>query len=318
MPRTASKTFSPPDRILAFDGGGIRGVLTLVLLERLDEAVPGWRDRAGLLAGTSTGGIIALGLAAGMSPRELRELYETRAKEIFDDSWLDNVRDLGTLVGAQYSLRPLSRVLRSVFEDKRLKNLKRRVLVPAFDLDNRHRDPMRRSWAPKFFHNFPGPDSDGDRLAYRVALYTSAAPTFFPSVDGYIDGGVVANNPSMAALAQVLDTRAVPRPAPLDKISLLSLGTGRNLMRIEGDRHDWGQAQWVKPLMNIMTSGGMSMTDYQCRQLLGGRYHRLSPVFPPGLSIPMQAWRRIPELVAFAEAVDLGETAAWIRKHWIG
>ena len=66
--------------------------------------------------------------------------------------------------------------------------------------------PERR-WKPKLFHNFPGPDSDGGALAYRVAVATAAAPTYFASYDGYIDGGVFATNPSMCALAQTQDAR---------------------------------------------------------------------------------------------------------------
>lgn len=62
----------------------------------------------------------------------------------------------------------------------------------------------RRTWKPKIFHNFKGDDSDGDALIANVALYTSSAPTYLPSADGYIDGGVFANNPSVVALAQAI------------------------------------------------------------------------------------------------------------------
>ncbi|MBM4155926.1 MAG: hypothetical protein FJ221_13005, partial [Lentisphaerae bacterium] len=89
-------------RILSFDGGGIRGLLTVILLERLEREVQGWIDRADLLAGTSTGALIALGLARGMSPTEVRELYERHGREIFHDTWLDNIQDLGRLAGAGY------------------------------------------------------------------------------------------------------------------------------------------------------------------------------------------------------------------------
>ena len=70
-------------RILALDGGGIRGLLTAILLERLEKAVPGWLDRVDFLAGTSTGGILALGLAHGVSPSRLRELYEREGPRDF-------------------------------------------------------------------------------------------------------------------------------------------------------------------------------------------------------------------------------------------
>jgi len=304
-------------RILSFDGGGIRGLLTAVILERLDRERPGWLDRAHLLAGTSTGALIALGLAKGMRPAEIRELYETQGPGIFHATWLDNVQDLGRMVGAEYDNRRLKRVLKERFGDLRLGDLSRRVLIPAFDLDNESPDPARRSWAAKFFHNFPGPDSDAGRLVRDVALYTTAAPTFFPSADGYIDGGVVANNPALAALAQSQDRRVGGRVPPLREVALLSLGTGRPLMRIEGDRLDWGLGQWAKPILGILTEGGTNVVDYQCRQFLGPRYHRVSPAFAPEDLIPMDAVARMPDLVRIAGSLDLAPVLAWLDSVWL-
>ena len=166
-------------KILSLDGGGIRGLLTAIILERLNLTNPGWLDNVDLLAGTSTGGFIALGLAHGLKPTQLRDLYEKKGEKIFDDSWLDDLKDIGGLTGADYDNKNLMRELKRTFGNTRLKNLKKRVLIPAFDLDNEDKDAKKRSWAPKFFHNFPGPDSDGMALVRNVALYTSAAPTYF-------------------------------------------------------------------------------------------------------------------------------------------
>lgn len=303
-------------RILSFDGGGVRGWLAARLMDRLAESRPGWWRRADLIAGTSTGALLGLGLATGRTPRELMDLYERRAPDIFRDTWLDNLRDLGRTVGAQYDDRGLRRVLRDVFGDLRLRDLPVRVLILAFDLDNESPDPACRSWAPKFFHNFPGPDSDGERLIRDVTLYSSSAPTYFPSADGYIDGGVIANNPSMAALAQTQDRRIEgPRP-PMSSIVLLSIGTGHPLLRIEKGRHDWGLAQWSRPLLDILMEGGMGVPDYQCRQLLGERYHRLDPVLPDSAPIRMDDVRRMPELAPIAGAVALAPTLEWLDCKW--
>jgi patatin-like phospholipase/acyl hydrolase len=303
-------------RILSLDGGGIRGLLTAIILERLETAVPGWLDRADLLAGTSTGGIIALGLAHGLAPADLRRLYEKKGRNIFDDTWWDDIVDIGKLAGADYDNRNLARELKNIFGNTRLRDLKKKVLIPAFDLDNENSHASKRSWAPKFFHNFPGKDSDGDQRAMKVALYTSAAPTYFPSVDGYIDGGVVANNPAMAALAQSQDERSMRNPPGLHEIALLSIGTGQSLVRIEGKDLDWGYAQWAKPLIDIMMDGVGGVSDYQCRQILGDRYCRISPVFKPNKTIPLDAVNKIPELVDFAGKVDLSEAVRWLRHSW--
>jgi hypothetical protein len=260
--------------------------------------------------------LLALSLAHGLGVSEIRALYEQRGEKIFDDSWLDDVLDLGKTIGADYDIRPLERELKRLFGQTTLAQLQRRVLITTFDLDNA-KAPPERTWKPKLFHNFLGLDSDGETLAYKVGLYTSAAPTFFPAVDGFIDGGVYANNPSMCALAQSQDTRFSPRPA-LEEVALLSLGTGTVLVYIPGKTLNWGYAQWAKPLVSLMLDGSGGIADYQCRQLLGERYHRLAPVFPPGVSMPMDAVHRIPEMVQFAQGVDLAETITWLQTYWVG
>ncbi len=306
-------------RILSLDGGGIRGIVSVVLMQRLaaERGLAGWLERARLVAGTSTGGLLALGIANGVDLATLRDLYETRGAAIFDDSWIDDLRDLGRIAGAEYDSRGLARELRRIFGQTTLADLRRRVLVPAFDLDNEARDLSRRTWKPKLFHNFPGPDSDGDLLAWKVGLYTSAAPTYFPSADGFVDGGVFANNPSMCAVAQTQDRRAKAGRAPIGEIVLLSIGTGMSLVYIEGQKHDWGYARWAKPLVSLILDGVSGIADYQCRQLLGSRYHRLAPVFGPGTSLPLDAVARVPEMVAFAESVDIAPAVAFLRRHWL-
>jgi patatin-like phospholipase/acyl hydrolase len=304
----------PTYRILSFDGGGLRGLVSLVMLKRLLVQQPNLVASADLIAGTSTGGIIALGLAAGKTVDELIALYRDHGEEIFDDSVWDNLVDLGKLAGADYSNKNLARFLRREFGDRKLNQLGKRVLVPTFDLDNEHKDPKQRTWKPVFFHNFPGSDSDGKELVVDVALSTSAAPTFFPSYQGNIDGGVLANNPSMAALTQTQDQRAElnPRPA-LNELLMLSVGTGTVLSYVPGARHNWGFAQWAKPLINLLMDASMGIADYQCRQILQTRYHRLAPVFDPGVNIKLDDWKRIGEMMQFAEAVDLAPAAGWLQ-----
>src|ERR1041385_9264495 len=143
-------------RILAFDGGGIRGLVTLAILKRLEAQIPNLIKGADLLAGTSTGGIIALGLAAGKSVDEMISLYLDNGQKIFDDSWFDDLRDFSGIVGADYDQKHLEEILKRVFADMRLKDLNQRVLIPSFNLDDGNQDDTKRTWAPKFFNNFPG------------------------------------------------------------------------------------------------------------------------------------------------------------------
>ncbi len=305
-------------RILSIDGGGVRGVIPSVLMQRLSRE-PGlgdWLDRVEFVAGTSTGGLIALMLGAELDPQAIRELYEQRARHVFADSVWDDIRDLGKILGADYDVDNLRREARTVLGDRRLDQLAKRVLVTAFDLDNE--DPQARTWKPKIFHNFEGPDSDGPELAYKVATYTSAAPTFFASEDGYIDGGVFAPNPSMCALAQSQDRRNLPSDRPaLSEVRLISFGTGHSFDHVEGNALDWGYVQWVRPLISLMLEGTNGIADFQCRQILGDdQYFRLAPKFPPGTAIDQDEVDRIPYMIDFAEHVDITRAADWLRAHW--
>jgi patatin-like phospholipase/acyl hydrolase len=310
-------------RVLSLDGGGIRGLITVILLQRLNThpRIAGWLDEIDLFAGTSTGGILALALARGLDLERIRNLYVEKGKDIFDDSWIDDVLDLGRVAGAEYDSKNLARALRGLFGGATLGDLPRRVLVTAFDLDNGDDrahpvPPQDRTWKPKIFHNYEGRDSDAAMLAYRVGLYTSAAPTYFPSVDGYIDGGVYANNPSMCALAQTLDRRSTGRIPSLDDVSLISFGTGTSRVFIKGKTLDWGYARWAKPLVSLMLDGVAGIADFQCRQILGRRYHRLAPVFPAGTSVPMDAVDRIDYMIDFARGVRIEPTVEWIQSTW--
>jgi patatin-like phospholipase/acyl hydrolase len=304
-----------PYRILSLDGGGIRGVLTATLLERLEGAHPGFLGQVDLFAGTSTGGVLALGLAAGLSPSEARRLYEEKGSFVFEDSFWDNVLDLGLTLGAQYSNVNLKQALNEQFGDQTLGDLPKKVLISSFDLDNRAMDSgTLRTWKPKFFHNYPGPGSDGDEMVVDVALRTSAAPVYFPVYQGYVDGGVVANNPSMCALAQALD-QDTGGQAVAD-IVLLSLSTGRNPRFIDVQGADWGWAQWVVDLrlINVMLDGNVGLAHYQCSRVLGERYHRLDPLLPG--AVELDDLDQIPLLKEIAAREDLTATMAWLDEFF--
>jgi len=146
-----------------------------------------------------------------------------------------------------------------------------------------------------------------------VGLYTSAAPTFFPVIDGFIDGGVVAGNPSMCALAQALHKHTGGQK--LDDIILFSLGTGQNPRYLETLDGDWGLVQWAPHMINLMFEGNSGLADYQCRQLLGERYFRLNPLLPA--PIGMDRVDHIPALKRIAAQTSLIQTMDWVKKYFL-
>lgn len=316
-----------PYRILTLDGGGVRGVLSAVLLRRLDEVQPGFLQKVNLFAGTSTGGILALALAAGFTPDECKQLYVENGPRIFNNpvpDWLDG----GSLFGAKYDNRSLAETLRYYFGEKKLSHLlPRNVLISSFDLDNAedetHQPEQFRSWKAKFFHNFPTEESGSDieEAIVDVGLRTSAAPTYFPVYDGYIDGGVVANNPSVCALAQALDSAQQVNEngeysrVTLDRVVLLSIGTGRNqqfVRRSEGAAI--GLTGWARHLVSILIDGTADVAHYECKQLLRERYCRLNPTLRE--SVSLDDHNKINRLIEYAVDADISRAAEWLKTHF--
>lgn len=303
-------------RILSLDGGGIRGLLTSILLERLETVHPGLVAQTDLIAGTSIGGIIALSLAAGFSAAEVTQSLEVSGTAVFANAATATEHIPGETT-ALYANDNLKAALTLIFGDRTLADLPKKVLIAAFDLDSKAEGGLGnfRTWKPKFFHNFPGPGSDGQEKIVDVALRTSAAPIYFPIYQGYVDGGVVAKNPAMCALAQAFDVETGQQS--LADIVLLSIGTGQNANFLELDdanAGNWGMAQWSidTRLLDVTWGNDVSLVDYQCRRFLGKRYHRLDPILSE--SIHLDDFAQLRRLVAVARQEDLTGTADWLQR----
>jgi patatin-like phospholipase/acyl hydrolase len=290
-------------RILSFDGGGICGLITLQVLRRLQKESPLLVENADLLAGTSTGGLISLGLAQGDEVEDLIDLYEKKGPVIFDKATLG----AGGLVHCRYDNRQYQKLLWNHFGTRRLGDLHQKVVVPAFCVNSAVKRVHR--WKPKVFVSFPEGEVDRQELCAKVALYTSAAPTYFPIADYYIDGGVMANNPSMCALAS-----ALAMGEKLEDIRLLSFGTGLYPQFVNSKDGAWGLSQWGKTLVDIFMGGTELIPDYQCWAILRERYIRVEPIMPKKISL--DDWRACAELNAIAMEFDIGPTVEWLKQEW--
>jgi patatin-like phospholipase/acyl hydrolase len=189
--------------ILSVDGGGIRGIIPAVILAAMRERIGhDLHQVVDLISGTSTGGIIALGIGTGAKngrpyqPAELVEMYVANGPAIFRKRWCTRAREL---VGPKYSPDALEKVLGAFFGETELRSALTPLLVSSYDL---------QSQKPFFFKSHKiGADLNWNWPVRLVVRATSAAPTFFPPLrlkgkDGeyvLIDGGVFVNNPAMAA-----------------------------------------------------------------------------------------------------------------------
>lgn len=295
-------------KVLSLDGGGIKGLLVAEILENIELERQGFMKEFDMFAGTSTGSVLACAFAMGMTPDDAVEMYINLGPVIFEDSYMDNIRDLGMIVGAQYGSMPLYRELRKVFGIMTLDDLDKKVLVAAFDIQG------DKAWKPKFFHNFEGEDSDGDELVVDVIMRSTAAPIFFPTWGHYIDGGVVANNPSMCAVTQVMREK----PDEVEFMSLLSMGTGGNpmSMKASGSSMDWGILQWMPEILYIMMDGGVGVAHTQAKYALGHRYHRINPELPD--KIGLDEWEKWGILIDVADNFDLTDVLKWVDYHHLG
>ena len=205
----------PKKRILVLDGGGIKGAFSAAFLETIEENT-GKRiaDHFDLIAGTSTGGIIALGLGLGMSAKEITQFYVNDGPRIFgqqnpldDYGWLSRnaakIRKIWNsskqIAAPKYDPLQLKKALERAFQSKRLGNSSVRLIIPAYHADKEDVYVFKTRHHPRL-------QMDWKESAVNVALATAAAPTYFqahpmPSGAPLIDGGIWANNP--AGLAAV-------------------------------------------------------------------------------------------------------------------
>lgn len=258
--------------ILCVDGGGIRGIIPATFLREI-EACAGKPVCAlfDIVAGTSTGGILAAALSmpdARGRPKytadDVLKLYHAYGGEIFHRGIIRKATTLGGLAGPKYSPRALERVLAEYLGGARLNETLTEILVTAYDMS---------SSTPWFFKTSFAKTHRGiedNPLLTQVAYATAAAPTYFPPLTlgrlCLVDGGVFASNPAMCAYAQAKQLYPYERD-----FLLVSLGTGEHVQNrpcVEVER--WGIAGWAVPITEVMLNSSSATVDYQLRRILGG------------------------------------------------
>jgi hypothetical protein len=205
-------------RILSIDGGVIKGAFPAAFLCALQDGLSHHiADHFDLIAGTSTGGIIALGLGLGLSPAEILRFYTDSGTTIFPASQKWSTR-LKHYLTAKYSPDPLESALKSAFGDLLLGQSRQRLVIPSFSALTGKIYVYKTPHDPRF-------ESDWRKSAVEVAMATSAAPSYFPpyiarNYIAHLDGGMWANNPTGNAVVEAIGILGVN---PTD-IRVLSLG----------------------------------------------------------------------------------------------
>jgi len=210
-----------PFYILSIDGGGFRGLFAAHLLKRIEEEWNfDWRDRLGLFAGTSTGAILAAGLACGLSAKRLAQLYSTLGQSVFSRRFRSRL-DILKLCTSKYSSARLGRELERVFGEVTLGEVEVPLILPSVDIGNGVVHVLKSRYHDGFIR-------DPDVRVSDAVLASSSAPTYFdPHVlEGtyqLVDGGLWANNPSLVAVIDAQYRLGVD----LADVRVLSIGTGK-------------------------------------------------------------------------------------------
>lgn len=239
QPWPNGKTF----RILSIDGGGIRGVFPAAYLAELEKRFLGGESIANhfdMVAGTSTGGIIALALGKGMTAQQALEIYTERGARIFPTN--TGIRRFTcwarSFFKPKHDQEVLKAELEAEFGDTLFGRSICRCVIPSFD--GQFGEPI----IYKTPHH-PDYKLDQHKSMVDIALHTSAAPTIFPAVkdDGLvmIDGGIWANNPIMNALVDAMACFDVPR----ENIRILSIGTGEGTFSLSEAAQTGGKKDWA-------------------------------------------------------------------------
>ncbi len=261
-------------RVLSIDGGGMRGIIPAMILAEIERRTK--RPIAklfDLITGTSTGGIIALGLTrpgANNTPQysaqDIVGLYETEGSTIFSRSIWHRLVAAGNFLEEKYPSGGIEQVLDKYFGEVRLKDALTTVLISSYEIEKRF---------PIFFRSSRAKlREDYDFPMKKVARATSAAPTYFeplkleaqesPGYYALVDGGVYANNPAMCGYVEAVSTQQEPC-----ECLVVSLGTGELTRPLPYEQaKDWGLAMWAQPILNVVFDGVSDTVDYQLQQLL--------------------------------------------------
>jgi uncharacterized protein len=264
-------------KILAIDGGGMRGILPAMMVAELERrsGLPA-SQMFDLIAGSSTGGLLAMGLVTPdeqgnpqYTAEDLAWLYEREGPRIFSRGRWRLAQTLNNLTSPRYTSEPFDQSLRLMFGDLRLADAIGNVLITSYELQRRQ---------PWFFLSQRARQSNAHNFRMRdVVRATTAAPTYFEPAQIYppdaedafalIDGSMQANNPALAAWVE-----AQSQFPDTGEYMIVSLGTGDASRPISyREARQWGMAGWSQHILGIAFDAMNSTVDYQLRHLMPRR-----------------------------------------------
>jgi Txe/YoeB family toxin of Txe-Axe toxin-antitoxin module len=294
-------------KILSIDGGGIKGLYSSTILEHLEAKYGGsCSDYFDMVCGTSTGGLIALGLSLKIPAVEISKIYSEHGSKIFPkrNKFVSLLRQ--TIWKGKFSDEPLKRSLTDIFGERVIAESNNLLCIPSYSFTD------ARPWIFKYDHKEGGLTRDNKAKYVSVALATSAAPTYLPLVEidfydhkQFIDGGVWANNPSLIALIEAL-TYFVGVGKAYDGIQILSVSSLNNIAgKPIGLKRNRSFIQWGGDLYETSMIGQCSFTHYFLSKLHDLNGIPIEYVRIPSETISAEQLRLVQLDVATPDAIRL-------------
>lgn len=286
-------------RILSLDGGGVRGAFTAAFLDAIERQA-GRRliDCFDLITGTSTGGLIAIGLALDFPAERLVRFYESSCPQLFPTAFASRTyRAARHWVAAKHDARALAASLRQFFgDDTTLAHARCPVVIPTFDVGMGKPVCLKTHHHPLLVH-------DRSRKAWEVGMATSSAPTYFAPFQSswgptYVDGGVWANRPSLVGIVEAVKYFGVP----LGNLNVLSVGTTGAGFRLE-QMSFAGKLPWVRggKVVDLLMTASAASAAFASHLILDGRVSECDA--RTATPIRLDDARRIKELLGHGRQV---------------
>lgn len=295
-----------PFRILAIDGGGIRGVVPAHILHCLSTRLKvNPASHFDMIAGTSTGSIIAAALACGVAAEKIVELYTKNGAKIFKKKCSYLPEFFRPALHSVYDKSALSELLKETFGEKKLGEISLPLLLPATDIGNGGVHVFKSAYSKDFTR-------DNDVLVRDAVLASCSAPTYFdPSKVGayaLADGGLWANNPSLAATIDA--QRRLGKD--LKDVRVLSVGTGHSktfygadINRKWGLLSGWRGREFINFLMSLQ-----AQSTHNYLQLILEKHQWLRLNFESDGPLPLDDCSRIDDLISRADLIFTHESAS--------
>lgn len=287
-----------PFRILSIDGGGIRGIYPAYVLQCIEERLQiNLFDTFDMIAGTSTGSIIAAGVATGVPAADIVAMYKEHGGKIFQKKWsFLPCKSVHPIFDSVYDAQYLENVLTEVFQDKRLGDIKKPLLLPSTDIGNGCVHVLKSGYSKEFTR-------DNAVLVKDAVLASCSAPTYFDPhrLNEYLlaDGGLWANNPALAAVIDAQKRLGVAQ----DDIQILTIGTGHsktmygtNTSRKWGLINGWEHKKLISFILSLQSQSAL---NYLTLMLHPGQIKRVD--FESDLPLPMDDVSMLDDLISKAD-----------------